>query len=160
MFLTRRNKQFLIILAAAIILFSILYFFTFSYSFIDIKNKNFIKNYGWQVQSGSLVSADVIMSNEYLKDYFNQMKINASKSIGLNPESYRHKNIKVYSYSTSKTGIYNNLMIGIWTYKNNVICAYIFHTDNNYKIKCWPLNAEYSEIKKDLVNLQSKVGSE
>lgn len=88
----------------------------------------------------------IVLDNSYLYSEVSQLKIAASKSIGLDPVSYIDKQVDIIQCVLLEQGPTSNFRAEVWSYKNTVICAYLFHAEPNEKLKYWPLDTDLTEI--------------
>lgn len=118
----------------------------------DTKNKNLLKKYGWEViiKGGLLRHEPNGVNLNPVNNLLDDMAITASQKIGLNPLTFVNKPIDVYKYELGNLGRNEPLNIIIWTNKKKVICAYIYHNEDNLKIKYWSLNTSYEVIVNDI----------
>ena len=108
-----------------------------------------ITQYGWHIISSDLSSPTlIVLDSKYLESEVTQMKIAASKSIGLDPSKYMNEQVAIIQFVLSEEGPTANLRAEIWKYKETVICAYLFHAEPNEKLKYWPLNTKLTEVDK------------
>lgn len=108
-----------------------------------------ITQYGWHIiSSDSSSPALKVLDKNYLESEVTQMKVAASKSIGLDPSKYIDEQVAIIQFVLSEEGPTTNLRAEIWQYKETVICAYLFHAEPNEKLKYWPLNTKLTEIDK------------
>jgi hypothetical protein len=142
-----------------IILFIVLIFLSF-FVFIcllfhpKILGRNLIEQYGWNVLNPWQVGKHtIVLSNEFLDEELTKMQIEASDNIGLNPVTYEGASVTEYDYTLGQTGINSPLRARIWVYKNKVICAYLFHSESNLKVRYWSFSTTYDRIISDLNEL-------
>lgn len=106
-----------------------------------------ITQYGWHILNDDQSSpTSIVLDNSYLDSEVSQMKIAASKSIGLDPGSYIDKQVDIIQCVLLEQGPTSNLRAEVWSYKNTVICAYLFHAEPNEKLKYWPLDTDLAVI--------------
>lgn len=131
--------------------------------FFNVKNNNLdlLKKYGWT--NAKYHHSDYGV-NVDLNNNLDKIIINASKKIGLNPNQYLKNSIdfKTEIYDLGMLGNTQGLYAALWTYKDSIVGAYIYHTEPKIKIKYWSLDTPYTaivnEIKKDYENISSSVG--
>lgn len=145
-----RTKKIRILISTCVILILLVIsggLYTFIQHYPEQIGKNLLEKYGWQVLSvGALRSVPVTLENEFLSMEITQMQVDASKEIGINPEDYAGKVIKQYGYQLKQIGIKDPLRADVWMVENKIICAYIYHAENNMKIKFWSLDTSYQDI--------------
>ncbi len=156
MTITSKKKIFRAIIIIFILLCISVIIYSFKFYYPKLQSKKFLQNYGWEVVYGGRDGKDFIISNEFLSREISIMQIDASKKIDLNPQKYMGESIVKYAYTLKQSGINDKLRADIWMYKNDIICAYIYHVENNVKIKYWSLDTPYQTILSDLEELKNE----
>ncbi len=147
MTVSKRNKICITLVVTMIIFFLSAFLYLFYSYYPNLKNKQLLEKYGWEVLDGRRSGDSTFLNNEFLEREITIMQINASKKIGLNPIKYKGKEMVKYDYILRQTGLNDQLRAEVWRYKKDIICAYIFHAENNIKMKYWPLDTPYQEIR-------------
>lgn len=142
-----------------IILFIVLLFLSF-FVYICLlfhpktQGRKLIEEYDWNVLNTEQVGKHtIVMSDEFLNEELTKMQIEVSNKIGLDPVLYEGATVTEYDYALSQTGINSPLRARIWIYKNQIICAYLLHVENNLKVKYWSFSTPYLKVLSDLNEL-------
>ncbi len=156
MSITTKKRIFSIIILIITLLCVSLVIYSFKYYFPKMQNKKFLQKYGWEILYGGRDGKDFELNSEYLSRELSIMQIDASKKINLDPQKYTGKSIVKYAYTLKQMGINDKLRADVWLYKNKIICAYIYHVENNVNMKYWSLDTPYQTLISELHSLKAK----
>lgn len=119
-----------------------------------IQGKRLLEQYQWDISEDVGIGRETaVLSEEFLEADLTRQQIEASGIINIPPAALQGKNITIYNYTLKQTGIQQALRARIWFYKDNIICGYLLHSENNIRIRYWSLNTPYQTILSELKEL-------
>ncbi len=127
----------------------------------DRKNIAFLESYGWEVDGKQLkgkydlkehIAAKIKLVQDN-SDYEN-LTLRLSE-IGLTLEDKNIEKLTIYSYYLKQHSANERLLAYVWVSSGEIIFSYIGHLEVHTRLYYWPVNYDYEQIKKDLVNLKA-----
>jgi hypothetical protein len=124
-----------------------------------LSNRILIEKYladnGWHVISLSKSNRDaVVLKADYLAEDYNQMKLTASKKLGIDKHDYIDMKVDQYICILEERGMDNQLIAEIWVNNGRVICSALTQTEPNYRIKYWPVDMSLNDIREEIKQLK------